>query len=154
MDTKVDSLGECKIDSPLEHVDWVGDGNRILHDVSAESIEECFKRGETPVSFLKAGPRNKVYFDLSKLKCAIVTCGGLCPGLNNVIRSIVLTLYHTYGVSNILGIRYGFQGFIPKYGHSVLELNPNTVSQINELGGTILSSSRGASGDWRDCRRS
>ena len=143
MDTKVDSLGECKIDSPLEHVDWVGDGNRILYDVSAESIEECYKRGEIPVSFLKAGPRNKVYFDLSKLKCAIVTCGGLCPGLNNVIRSIVLTLYHTYGVSNILGIRYGFQGFIPKYGHSVLELNPNTVSQINELGGTILSSSRG-----------
>lgn len=96
-----------------------------------------------PVSFLKAGPRKKIYFDLSKLKCAIVTCGGLCPGLNNVIRSIVLTLFHTYGVSNILGIRYGFQGFIPKYGHPVLELNPNTVSQINELGGTILSSSRG-----------
>ncbi|MCX5871832.1 MAG: ATP-dependent 6-phosphofructokinase [Deltaproteobacteria bacterium] len=143
MDTTVESLGECKIDTHLNHIDWVEDTERVLYDVSAEAVEERVKQGKSPISFLKAGPRRKIYFDLSKLKCAIVTCGGLCPGLNNVIRSIVLTLYHTYGVRNILGIRYGLQGFIPKYGHTVLELTPDMVSEINELGGTILSSSRG-----------
>lgn len=143
MDTTVESLGECKIDTHLNHIDWVEDTERVLYDVSAEAVEERVKQGQSPISFLKAGPRRKIYFDLSKLKCAIVTCGGLCPGLNNVIRSIVLTLYHTYGVRNILGIRYGLQGFIPNYGHTVLELTPDMVSEINELGGTILSSSRG-----------
>ena len=95
---------------------------------------------------MKAGAREKIFFDYSKLKCAVVTCGGLCPGLNNVIRSVVLTLYHDYKVKNILGIRFGLQGFISKYGHPVLELTPDKVSEINELGGTILSSSRGPSG--------
>ncbi len=143
MDTSVELLGESKISNPLRQVDWVEDNDRVLFDLSAGLAEECIKKGQSPISFLKAGPKRKIYFDISKLKCAIVTCGGLCPGLNNVIRSIVLTLYHTYGVTNILGIRYGFQGFIPKYGHPVMELTPNRVREINELGGTILSSSRG-----------
>jgi 6-phosphofructokinase 1 len=146
MDTSVESLGECKIKNPLKQVDWVEDNDRILFNLSAGLVEECVKKGQSPISFLKAGPKRKIYFDISKLKCAIVTCGGLCPGLNNVIRSIVLTLYHTYGVTNILGIRYGFQGFIPKYGHPIMELTPNRVREINELGGTILSSSRGHQG--------
>ncbi len=73
----------------------------------------------------------------------MVTCGGLCPGLNDVIRSLVLTLYHIYGVKNVLGIRHGLQGFIPRYGHPVMELTPNVVAHIGGLGGTILSSSRG-----------
>lgn len=142
----MESLGECKIKNPLRQVDWVEDNDRILFNLSAGLVEECVKKGQSPISFLKAGPKRKIYFDISKLKCAIVTCGGLCPGLNNVIRSIVLTLYHTYGVTNILGIRYGFQGFIPKYGHPIMELTPNRVREINELGGTILSSSRGHQG--------
>jgi len=146
MDTSVESLGECKINNPLRQVDWVEDNDRILFNLSAGLVEECIKKGQPPISFLKAGPKRKIYFDISKLKCAIVTCGGLCPGLNNVIRSIVLTLYHTYGVTNILGIRYGFQGFIPKYGHPIMELTPDRVREINELGGTILSSSRGHQG--------
>ena len=112
-------------------------------DLSPDMIETALRTGAKPVSFLKAGPRKKIFFDHSKLKCAIVTCGGLCPGLNNVIRSVVLNLYHDYGVRNILGIRFGLQGFISKYGHPVLELNPRVVSGINEIGGTILSSSRG-----------
>ncbi|MGO8878731.1 MAG: ATP-dependent 6-phosphofructokinase [Desulfomonilaceae bacterium] len=146
MDTSVESLGECKINNPLRQLDWVEDNDRILFNLSAGLVEECIKKGQPPISFLKAGPKRKIYFDISKLKCAIVTCGGLCPGLNNVIRSIVLTLYHTYGVTNILGIRYGFQGFIPKYGHPIMELTPDRVREINELGGTILSSSRGHQG--------
>lgn len=143
MDTAVEWLGECKINNPLKHVDWVENSDRVLYNLSAVAIQECIQKGQTPVSFSKAGPKRKIYFDLNKLKCAIVTCGGLCPGLNNVIRSIVLTLYYTYGVTNILGIRYGLQGFVPDYGHPIMELTPDLVREINELGGTILSSSRG-----------
>jgi 6-phosphofructokinase 1 len=121
----------------------VEDRERVLFDISAETLEQTIREGNQAASFVKAGPRRKIFFDGSKLKCAIVTCGGLCPGLNNVIRSIVLTLHHSYGVTNIVGIRYGLQGFIPKFGHSVMELVPDDVAEINELGGTILSSSRG-----------
>jgi 6-phosphofructokinase 1 len=72
-----------------------------------------------------------------------VTCGGLCPGLNDVIRSIVLSLYHHYGVKKVYGFRYGYEGLVRSIGHTTLELTPDTVNRINELGGTILGSSRG-----------
>jgi 6-phosphofructokinase 1 len=142
MDTAIESLGEGKIPSPLK-TRYVGDSDRVLFELSPERIEQKVREGEQPVSFLMAGPREKIFFDPSKLKVAMVTSGGLCPGINNVIRSLVLTLYHGYGVRNILGIRFGFQGFIPKYGHPVVELTPDSVSDISEIGGTILSSSRG-----------
>jgi 6-phosphofructokinase 1 len=142
MDTSIECLGEAKIPSPVK-TRYVSDNDRVLYDLSPEQVQRQIQDGKSPVSFLRAGPREKVYFDSSKLKAALVTSGGLCPGINNVIRSVVLTLYHAYGVKNILGIRYGFQGFIPKYGHPVMELNPDVVADINELGGTILSSSRG-----------
>jgi 6-phosphofructokinase 1 len=90
-----------------------------------------------------AGPRRRIYFDPSKLRCAVVTCGGLCPGLNGIIRSVVLELYYGYGVRNISGIRYGLQGFIPEYGHDVLELTPEVVGDIIRKGGSFLGSSRG-----------
>jgi len=143
VDTTIETLGEPRIDSPLHEGQHVEETERVLFDLSADALEKQIKEGASPVSFLKAGPRRRIYFDPSKLKCAIVTCGGLCPGLNNVIRSLVLTLHHTYHVRNIIGIRYGLQGFIPKFGHPVLQLSPEEVSEINEVGGTILSSSRG-----------
>ena len=68
-----------------------------------------------PLSVEVAGPREKIFFDPSKTKAAIVTCGGLCPGINDVVRTLVMELYHRYGVRNIMGIRYGFQGLIPKF---------------------------------------
>jgi 6-phosphofructokinase 1 len=73
----------------------------------------------------------------------LVTCGGLCPGLNDIIRAIVLELFYGYGVKNIFGFRYGLQGFIPKYQHETMELKPETVANIHEMGGSILGSSRG-----------
>jgi 6-phosphofructokinase 1 len=101
-------------------------------------------QGKCPPSFELAGPREKIYFDPSKLRCALVTCGGLCPGLNDIIRAVVLELYYHYGVRNIYGIRYGLQGFIPQYGHDIMELTPRSVSKILDMGGSILGSSRGA----------
>ncbi len=122
---------------------YIRDQDRVLIDLSEEHFLECFRRGEVPLSFEKAGPRYKIFYHPKQVKCAIVTAGGLCPGLNDVIRAIVLELYYIYGVHNIIGIPYGYQGFIPAYNHSVIDLNPERVSSIHELGGTILSSSRG-----------
>lgn len=90
-----------------------------------------------------AGPREKIYFDPSKLKCGIVTCGGLCPGLNDVIRAIVMGLFYHYGVMTVFGFRYGYEGLSCRYGHAPLELNPDVVADIHKKGGTILGSSRG-----------
>ncbi|MFC1834971.1 ATP-dependent 6-phosphofructokinase [Thermodesulfobacteriota bacterium] len=143
MDTTIDSLGTPTIDSPLKREVFIDDSERVLLDASVEEARRAFQESREPASFTVAGPRSKIFFDPSKAKCALVTCGGLCPGLNNVIRSVVMTLSYNYGVQNILGIRYGLQGFIPAYGHSVMDLGPEIVSEIHELGGTILGSSRG-----------
>ena len=90
-----------------------------------------------------AGPREKLFFDPSQLACGIVTCGGLCPGVNDVIRSIVLSLHHHYGVNKVYGFRFGYEGLVRRYGHEPLHLTPATVNRIHEIGGTILGSSRG-----------
>jgi|TARA_B100000315_G_scaffold98904_2_gene90965 6-phosphofructokinase 1 len=121
----------------------VTDQDRVLINVDVKTLKQAIKSGEEISSFERAGPRSKIYFDPSKLRCGLVTCGGLCPGLNDIIRSIVLELYYGYGVRNICGIRYGLQGLIPKYGHETIELRPALVATILNLGGSILGSSRG-----------
>jgi 6-phosphofructokinase 1 len=95
------------------------------------------------VFFEKAGPREKLFFEPEETKAAIVTCGGVCPGLNNVIRSAVMEFYYAYGVQKVQGVRYGYVGLNPKIGLPPLELTPQSVSDIHEKGGTILGSSRG-----------
>jgi 6-phosphofructokinase 1 len=124
-------------------VQFVGDLDHVLYHSSLEEIEHLFKAGKKPPSLEMAGPREKIYFDPSKLKCGIVTCGGLCPGLNDVIRAIVMSLFHHYGVRTVFGFRYGYEGLSYKYGHVPLELTPEEVADIHEKGGTILGSSRG-----------
>lgn len=146
IDTKIPHLGEAKVDSPLAYTErghFVSDTDRVLVRVSVSAFESCVSNRTTPLSFELAGPRRKIYFDPTKLRCAIVTCGGLCPGINDVTRAIVLTLYHAYGVRSTFGIRYGLQGFIPEYGLPVIDLTPQEVERIHEYGGTILASSRG-----------
>lgn len=150
MNTRVDTLGEAKIDSPIirelngSSIDiFKEDTDQVLIELCPEKVTEILRAGKTPPTFELAGPRKKIYFDPSKLKCALVTCGGLCPGLNNIIRSVVLELYYSYGVKHIYGIRYGLQGFIPEYRHDLMELNPANVVNIHEMGGSILGSSRG-----------
>jgi 6-phosphofructokinase 1 len=108
-----------------------------------EGVRDMFERGMFPLSFEMAGPREKIYFDPPKTTAAIVTCGGLCPGLNDIIRGIVMELHTRYGVSKIFGIRYGYEGLVPRYGHVPIYLRPDSVSTIHTFGGTILGSSRG-----------
>jgi len=148
IDTTITKLGKAGITSPLFNRGgtspaFVRDEDRVLVHIHASEIEEIFKDQKTPPTFELAGPREKIYFDPSKLRCALVTCGGLCPGLNDIIRSVVLELYYHYGVRNIYGMRYGLQGFIPKYGHEVIDLEPSAVTNILDRGGSILGSSRG-----------
>lgn len=149
INTKVLSLGRAGIPSPLINKEGAGrisfmkDSEGVLIDIHPQELEAYQQRGEKPPIFELAGPRKNIYFDPSKLHCALVTCGGLCPGLNDIIRSIVLELYHLYGVRHIHGIRFGLEGFIPKYGHDVIDLKPDAVTSILDMGGSILGSSRG-----------
>lgn len=150
-DFLVSSLGKGGVVSPLRHTrradnpvyKFVDENERIIYDVSLENFKNCHETGNLPVSFEKAGPRENIYFEPAKTKVAIVTCGGLCPGLNNVIRSLVNELYYRYGISRILGIQYGYEGLISSYNHPVIELTPTMVSSIHLIGGTLLGSSRG-----------
>ena len=150
IDTQIPALGEAKIESPAQgwkqnddRATFVTDGDRVLVDVTPAGLEQLCRENRPFPSFEMAGPRERIYFDPSKLRCALVTCGGLCPGLNDIIRSIVLELYYGYGVRRIYGIKYGLQGFIPRYGHDVIDLAPATVVNIQDMGGSILGSSRG-----------
>jgi 6-phosphofructokinase 1 len=143
LDLKVPTLGECRIPSPMSGVNFVDDAAHVLYHGNLKVVESYQQASKKPPCFEMAGPREKIYFDPAKLKCGIVTCGGLCPGLNDVIRAIVLSLHHHYGVRAVFGFPYGFEGLSHKYGHVPLELNPTTVRNIHQQGGTILGSSRG-----------
>ena len=146
IDTTIQNLGPGLFESPLSLNEvpgdrignFVSDRTRIRYQLEmlpgAKSDDETF--------FEKAGPRQQLFFDPCKVRAAIVTCGGLCPGLNNVIRSAFLELHHNYGVREILGIRHGFQGLTFK-AEAPLVLETATVEDIHREGGTILSSSRG-----------
>jgi 6-phosphofructokinase 1 len=140
IDPTIETLGTPKIKSPLPFL-FIRDTSGVLIDITADCTNQACSID--PAFFQEAGPRERIYFDPPKTKCAIVTSGGLCPGINDVIRAIVMEAHHRYGVHTTLGIRYGLEGFIPSYGHEVMELTPETVSAIHEFGGTILGSSRG-----------
>ena len=140
-DFKVKTLGECRFDSPLDIPEtlYISEDARIRY--AAEIPSEIGT--EDDIGFEKAGPRKKVFFNPAETKAAIVTCGGLSPGLNDVIRAIVMQLYYKYGVERILGIRFGYKGLNPSNWLEPLRLHPDDVERIHETGGTVLGSSRG-----------
>jgi 6-phosphofructokinase 1 len=140
MDTAIPVLGPAKIPSPLPYCRFADD-ERARVELNPGELGDG--TGSCLIDFELAGPRSRIYYDSSKVKAAIVTCGGLCPGLNDVIRAIVMEAHHNYHVAGVLGIRFGLQGFIESYGHAPLELTPESVSDIHQFGGTMLGSSRG-----------
>lgn len=140
-DVKV--LGPCTIKSPVRHHDFVREGQRILIDVDFDKIGKWEERlGHIP-SFERAGPHEKIFHDPAWTRVGIVTAGGLCPGLNNVIKGLVEILAADYGIESIFGIRYGYAGLSPRYGYAPIPLDFDSVDLIHELGGTVLGSSRG-----------
>ena len=144
---KIASLGEARRTSPLRRTSRPGDGKAKFVpeglyvrypaeiDANRPTAEELW--------FEKAGAREKIYFDPEHTRAAIVTCGGLCPGLNDVIRSLFLELHMNYGVKSILGIRNGYLGLTEQSGIAPIELSMEAVEDIHREGGTILGSSRG-----------
>lgn len=139
----VETLGECKIDSPVRHHEFIHPDERIFASENETYLQYLKTHlGHTP-TFERAGPLAKIFHDPSWTRVGIVTAGGLCPGLNNVIKGLVEILTFDYGVKNIFGIRFGYAGLNPKYGYHPLILDPDKVDTIHELGGTILGSSRG-----------
>ena len=139
----VSSLGECHIPSPMDGAQFVSEKEHVLYHSNVSEIESFLNKGLQPPHFEMAGPREKIFFDPSGLTCGIVTCGGLCPGINDVIRAIVMSLHYHYGVKTVFGFRYGYEGLSSQYGHTPLKLTPENVSEIHQMGGTILGSSRG-----------
>ncbi len=144
-DLTIETLGQPEIDSPLIRSErhFVEDDEKILIYSHSGNIRAFQDLRKAPAVFEKAGPRRKIFFDPAKLKCGIVTCGGLCPGLNDVIRIITLNLFWQYGVKEIYGFRYGYLGLTSKAPQPPLLLTPDIVDDIHLRGGDILSSSRG-----------
>jgi 6-phosphofructokinase 1 len=143
LDFTIARLGACCVPSPMSGVRFIHDEERVLYHVSFEEMKGWLDRGVEPPAMEVAGPRSMLFFDPSTVACGIVTCGGLCPGLNDVIRSIVLSLCYHYGVKKVFGFRFGFEGLVQRSGHKPVELTPSAVNRIHEIGGSVLGSSRG-----------
>ena len=133
----VSVLGEARFPSPQSF--FVSDKARVLFNVIVDP--EAPPKEE--VLFEVAGPRENLYFNAKETRAGIVTCGGLCPGLNNVIRSLVHELNHGYGVREILGFVNGYQGLDPWRGSEPIALTHEFVEDIHKEGGTVLNTSRG-----------
>jgi 6-phosphofructokinase 1 len=149
-DFEIKNLGVARHPSPLQprreeaRANFVSDDrHRVLFDHSFERVAAAIEGETEPITIERSGPRQKIFFDPEKSRAAIVTCGGLCPGLNDVIRGVVMTLNYSYGVKTIYGIPYGYEGLIDKYGHQIVNLTPESVSEIHTEGGSILGTSRG-----------
>jgi 6-phosphofructokinase 1 len=143
---EVATLGEARFPSPLRLSTTPNDGvGDFMPDNARVQYDPRFRIGQPPLDLAleAAGPRERIYFDPSKSKAAIVSCGGLCPGINNVIRSLVFELMHNYGVPEVLGIRYGYRGFNPAAEKKPVALTPQMVQDIHHQGGTTLGTSRG-----------
>ena len=149
-DFTIDRLGEAKLKSPIRMsksggdgvADYVKDTDRILYSIETEEVDGAVRPVHSDTLEL-AGPREKIYFNPAHVHAAICTCGGLCPGLNNVIRSVVRCLWYRYGVRRISGVQYGYLGLLENSPWPLMPLDPDVVDDIQEKGGTILGSARG-----------
>ncbi len=152
MDFSIKTLGKCRHKSPLIgnlnklQSAFVDDTKRVRLNVL---VDENSKNTDEPTLEL-AGQRKELFFNPPYTRAAIVTCGGLCPGLNDVIRSIVMESFYHYGINSIAGIRYGYNGLKNYDKYPPIELTPEKVKDIHTIGGTILGSSRGGTDNIDD----
>ena len=145
-DFAITSLGKTAFASQLEQQTFISN-ERVLVPSRLQELEPYPSTKDIP-TFEQAGPRKHLFFNPELMQngaisCGIVTCGGLCPGINDVIRSVVLTLHHAFKVKTIYGFRYGYAGLVEKNSFEPILLNPSVVSDIHFDGGTFLGSSRG-----------
>jgi 6-phosphofructokinase 1 len=143
-DFRVPRLGAARIPSPLQVPDpstFVGDDARLFADPRLGPARAAFAAGVEPPSFELAGPRAALYFEPHRVRAAIATCGGISPGLNDVVRALVLGLAQRYGVADIFGARYGYRGLAAP--GDLVPLAPADVALIHQRGGTVLGTCRG-----------
>jgi 6-phosphofructokinase 1 len=140
----IETLGECKIDSPFKakKQKFFSDENGVICRVHTMDYAPGSSVDEIQY-FQRAGAREKIYFKPEEVVVGVVTCGGLCPGLNNVIRAVTFCALEGYGVKKVLGFQYGYEGLVAKYFHPPIELTGENTDDIHDNGGTILKSSRG-----------
>ncbi len=149
-DFTVDNLGECTVPSPIElsrdhgnyRATYVRDTSYVRNLVNVFDSDKADANDCTNL-MEKAGPREKIFFNPEHVTAGICTCGGLCPGLNDVIRAVVRCLWNRYGVRRIKGIQFGYNGFFKEEGYDTVELNPHNVDAIHKIGGSFLGTSRG-----------
>lgn len=142
-DFAISNLGKAQLPSPLADAAFQDDSRVVPYSTDVAELEACVKAGKEIPGFEIAGPRAKIFHDPAWTRAAILTAGGLCPGLNDVIKFITIDLMEHYHVPVVYGIRYGYKGLNPIHGFAPLELNPTVVDAIHTEGGTILGSSRG-----------
>ena len=140
---EIQQLGAATHSNPCSHEVFIEDSEKIIFSSQLKNLNHQLKTCEQLPAFEKAGARKKIFHDPHTTRAAIITCGGLCPGLNNVIKGLVNVLEQDYGVKEIFGIRYGYKGLTEKSNHAPLQLNSSVVDRIHKQGGTILGSSRG-----------
>ncbi|HVZ31561.1 MAG TPA: 6-phosphofructokinase, partial [Polyangiaceae bacterium] len=148
-DLEISILGACRYPSPLAErlagstIHYVGQADRVLLEDRLSHVRASGEDLDSVPAFELAGPRHQVFFDTARLRVGIVTCGGLCPGLNNVVRGLVVELTHGYGVTQIFGFRYGYEGLVRRHGIGPVRLTPTVVADAHHEGGTMLGTSRG-----------
>jgi 6-phosphofructokinase 1 len=149
LDFTIEQLGKGSVQSPILMSNILGD-NAVNYMTDDQFIRLDTLVVPGPQQALKrtqvmecAGPREFIYFTPAHVHAGIVSCGGLCPGINDVIRAIVRCLWTRYGVTRITGIRYGYRGFLPESQFGVRQLDPDVVDDIHKIGGTFLGSARG-----------
>ena len=140
---EIQKLGEATHANPSSQEIFIEDSERIIFSSQVKNLNHQLKTCKNLPAFEKAGARKKIFHHPESTRAAIITCGGLCPGLNNVIKGLVNVLEQDYGVKEIIGIRYGYKGLTEKSNHEPMQLNSSVVDQIHKQGGTILGSSRG-----------
>ncbi len=149
-DFTISTLGPCKVTSPIQLsnvegdfiANYVTEEEYVRYHVDAR-LDEVIGPSKKSELLEKAGPREKIFFNPNHVHAAVVTCGGLCPGINDVIRAVVRCLWNRYGVRRISGIRFGFKGLLPEYGFDTIPLSPDVVDDCHKTGGSILGTSRG-----------
>ncbi len=142
-DFKIARLGEPLLDSPLNNTSFIADDATVAYDTESAVLAGYVKNGKEIPAFELAGPREKIYHDPTWSKAAILTAGGLCPGLNDVIKFLTSTLKRIYGVPIVYGIRYGYMGLNPANKLAPIILTEDNTDDIHEQGGTILGGGRG-----------
>lgn len=142
-DSTIKTLGPCRIPSPVQGRTFISEEERVSLLTDPGEIADLLREGAPLPAFEAAGPRREIFHDPGSTRAGIVTCGGLCPGLNDVIKGLVHVLHYDYGIHDVLGFRYGYQGLNPANGHEPMQLTADVVDHIHEVGGTILGSSRG-----------